>query len=180
MKLSNYDNTTYKLKLSLWKQAAWYFFGGPLLKSYWMPFSTVKVCVLRLFGATIGHNVTIKPGLKVKYPWNLVIEDDVWIGEDTWIDNLALVTIENNCCISQDVYFCTGNHNWSKSTFDLITGEIYVENSSWIAAKSVIGPGVVVGQGVVLCLGSVANKSLNPMTIYSGNPAEPRKDRKIV
>jgi putative colanic acid biosynthesis acetyltransferase WcaF len=36
---------------------------------------------------------------------------------------------------------------------------------------------VVVGKGAVLCLGSVANHSLETMTIYAGNPARPIKKR---
>ena len=35
------------------------------------------------------------------------------------------------------------------------------------------------GQGAVLCLGSVTGRSLAPMTIYAGNPAQPIKERKL-
>lgn len=41
-----------------------------------------------------------------------------------------------------------------------------------------IGPGVTIGRGAVLTLGSVTTYSLESMTIYSGNPAQPVKRRK--
>lgn len=179
MQLNKYQNDSYQIGAPVWKQILWYFFGHPLVQSRWIPLSNIKVSILRLFGAKIGKSVTIKPYVKIKFPWHLKLGDYVWIGENTWIDNLVLVTIESNCCISQDVYICTGNHDWSKTTFDLITGEIYIEEGSWIAAKAIVGPGVTIGKGAILSFGSVTGKSIKPMTIYVGNPAEPIKERKF-
>ncbi len=105
--------------------------------------------------------------------------DHVWIGENAWIDNLASVTLESHVCLSQEVYLCTGNHDWTAADFKLITAEIYIEESSWIAARAVIGPGVKVGRGAILGLGSVTGHSLEAMTIYAGNPAQPIKKRVI-
>lgn len=103
----------------------------------------------------------------------------MWIGENAWLDNVAPITIESHVCISQDVYLCTGNHDWSHPDFKLIPAPIYIEQSSWIAARATIGPGVTVGKGAILSLGSVTGRSLQPMTIYAGNPAQPIKQRVI-
>jgi putative colanic acid biosynthesis acetyltransferase WcaF len=80
-------------------------------------------------------------------------------------------------CLSQGVYLCTGNHNWNHPNFQLIPAPIYIQEGSWIAAKSVIGPGVTIGKGAVLALGSVTGRSLEANIVYSGNPAEPIKKR---
>jgi putative colanic acid biosynthesis acetyltransferase WcaF len=109
----------------------------------------------------------------------LVIKYFVWIGEDAWLDNLDLITIESNCCISQGVYLCTSNHDWGDRSFALSTAPIDIESGSWIAARASIAAGVRVGQSTVLGLGSVATRSLEPMTIYLGNPAIAVKPRKI-
>ncbi|HIK06668.1 MAG TPA: colanic acid biosynthesis acetyltransferase WcaF [Trichormus sp. M33_DOE_039] len=179
MQLDQYTVENYTPGAPLWKQLSWYFLGSPLLESRWLPMSGLKVLVLRWFGAKIGQGVRIKPGVRVKFPWRLTVGDYVWIGEDTWIDNLAYVTIESHVCISQGVYLCTGNHDWNDPNFKLKIAPIYIQESSWIAAKSVIGPGVTVGKGAVLTLGGVAAKSLEAMTIYAGNPAQPIKERKL-
>jgi putative colanic acid biosynthesis acetyltransferase WcaF len=179
MQLDRYTVGSYTPGAPYWKQLLWYFIGSPLVQSYWLPMSALKVWLLRCFGAEIGQGVRIKPGVRVKFPWRLAIGDYVWLGEDAWIDNLALVTIESHVCISQGVYLCTGNHDWSHPHFELKTAGIHLEESSWIAARAVIGPGVTVGKGAVLVLGGVTGRSLDPMTIYSGNPAQPLKARKM-
>jgi putative colanic acid biosynthesis acetyltransferase WcaF len=179
MRLNHYTLGTYTPGASYGKQLLWYFLGDLIVRSYWLPFSGLKVWLLRCFGAQIGQQVRIKPGVRVKFPWKLTIGDYVWIGENAWIDNVASVTLESHICISQNVYLCTGNHDWSHPDFKLVPASIQIQEGSWIAAKAVIGPGVTVGKGAVLCLGSVTGRSLQPMTIYAGNPAQPIKERKI-
>ncbi|NJL23192.1 MAG: colanic acid biosynthesis acetyltransferase WcaF [Leptolyngbyaceae cyanobacterium SM1_3_5] len=179
MYLDRYSLGSYTPGAPYWKQLLWYFLGSPLVRSYWLPISTVKVWILRGFGAQIGQQVRIKPGVRIKFPWRLTIGDHVWLGEDAWLDNLAPITIDSHVCVSQGVYLCTGNHDWSEPNFQLNPGSIHIEESSWIAARAVIGPGVRVGKGAVLALGGVTGRSLEPMTVYSGNPAQPIKVRKI-
>jgi putative colanic acid biosynthesis acetyltransferase WcaF len=87
MHLDKYTLGTYSPGAPLWKQFLRYFIGSPLVESYWLPISNIKVLVLRLFGAKIGQGVRIKPGVKVKFPWRLTVFDYVWIGENAWIDN---------------------------------------------------------------------------------------------
>jgi putative colanic acid biosynthesis acetyltransferase WcaF len=179
MKLDRYTTGSYTAGAPLWKQLLWYFIGSPLVQSYALPLSALKVQILRWFGAAIGTGVRIKPGVRIKFPWRLVVGDHAWIGEDAWIDNLALVTIESHVCISQGVYLCTGNHDWSDENFQLKVAPIYIEQESWIAARCVIGPGVRVGQGAVLTLGCVVGRSLPGMMVYAGNPAEAVKVRRM-
>lgn len=179
MRLDNYTLGSYTPGAPLWKQVLWYFVGEPLVRSYWLPLSSLKVWLLRRFGAKIGDRVRIKTGVRVKFPWRLSVGDCVWIGENAWLDNLAAIEIESHVCISQDVYLCTGNHDWSHPDFQLIPAPIKIEQGSWIAARAVVGPGVTIGRGAVLTLGSVAARSLQSMTIYAGNPAQPIKQRII-
>lgn len=180
MRLDEYTVGAYSPGASLWKQIAWYYLGSPLVSSYWIVGSGFKSWVLRCFGAQMGEGVRIKQGLKVKFPWRLVVGDFVWLGENCWIDNVALVTIESHACLSQEVYLCTGNHDWSSPSFQLKDLPIHIGEGCWIAARAMVAPGVTIGHGAVLCLGSVASRSLKPMTIYAGNPAQAIKERKIL
>jgi putative colanic acid biosynthesis acetyltransferase WcaF len=179
MRLDKYTVGAYSPGAPLWQQVAWYYLGSPLVSSYLIASSGFKSWVLRCFGAQIGVGVRIKSGLKVKFPWRLVVGDFVWLGEDCWIDNVAIVKIESHCCLSQSVYLCTGNHDWNSQSFELKDAPIQLGEGCWLAARSTVGPGVTIGRGAVLCLGSVANRSLAPMTIYAGNPARSIKTRKI-
>ncbi|UZQ55222.1 WcaF family extracellular polysaccharide biosynthesis acetyltransferase [Trichothermofontia sichuanensis B231] len=179
VQLDRYQASDYTPGAPLWQQLAWYFIGTALVESRLIPFSGFKVWVLRRFGARIGHHVRIKPGVRIKFPWRLLVGNHVWIGENAWLDNLAPITLADQVCLSQGVYLCTGNHDWSDPTFALKTGPIHVETGAWIAAKAIVGPGVTIGAGAVLTMGSVTGRSLAPMMIYAGNPAQPIKTRSI-
>ncbi len=180
MRLDEYSVGAYSPGAPFWKQIAWYYWGSPLVSSYWIVGSSFKCWVLRLFGAAVGEGVVIKQGVKIKFPWRLVVGDFVWLGEDCWIDNVAVVSIASHCCISQGVYLCTGNHDWADPRFQLKDLPIQIGTGCWIAARATIGPGVIVGDGAVLCLGGVAGRSLDEMTIYAGNPAQPIKKREML
>lgn len=174
--LSNYNNNWYqpggKLKILLWFVINVLFFINPL-----NPVSSLKVFLLKCFGARIGTGVVIKPGVNIKYPWLLTIGDYSWIGEKVWIDNLAQVTIGKHACISQEAMLLCGNHNYKKSTFDLMVGEIIIEDGAWVGAKSVVCPNVKIESHAILTVNSVATKTLEAYYIYQGNPAKQIRKR---
>ena len=178
LRLADFDSRCFSRGRNALVESLWLALQAMLISSS-LPGSTHRRFLLRLFGANIGQGVCIKPGVRVKFPWRLVIGEHAWIGEDVWIDNLAEVTIGRNSCLSQGVYLCTGSHDWGSSTFELITKPIWIGEGAWIAAKAVIAPGVTVGQGAVLSLGSVATCDLEPWTIYQGVPAKPVASRHI-
>jgi putative colanic acid biosynthesis acetyltransferase WcaF len=138
----------------------WYIVNNLIFFSFF-PFSNIKIKILKLFGAKIGENVIIKEYVRIKFPKNLIIGNNVWIGSGVWIDNISELIIEDNCCISQDVYFCTGNHNVNLETFDLIAKKIVIKKNSWIAAKCIIGPGVEIKENSFLKIGSIITHSKN-------------------
>lgn len=169
--LSKYDNSWYKpggvLKRTVWYMVSILFFKSSL------PFpSRFKKLLLTVFGAEIGNGVIIKPSVNIKYPWFLTIGDNVWIGEEVWIDNLAYVSLGNNVCLSQGAFLLTGNHNYKKKTFDLITEPIKIEDGVWVGAKAVICTGVKLGSHSVISVGSVVSKNTDIYGIYRGIPAE--------
>lgn len=167
--LKSYDNSWFNPGGSAFKRVLWYFTNAIFFTNHLFPVSSVKVALLRLFGATIGTGVVIKPSVNIKYPWNLKIGDYTWIGENVWIDNLAMVSIGANCCISQGAMLLCGNHNYKKSTFDLIVKPITIADGAWIGAKSVVCPGVTIGENTVLTVGSIVTKSVSPNIIISAN-----------
>lgn len=176
--LSKFNNDWYQPG-SRFKRAVWYCFNAAFLLNPMNPFSGLKKFVLRIFGAQIGSKVVIKQRVNVKYPWFLKIGDNSWIGEDVWIDNLAQVDIGANCCVSQGALLLCGNHNYKKEAFDLMVGEIILEEGVWIGAKAIVTGGVRCESHSLLAAGSVTSKNLIAYTIYRGNPAIKVIDRKI-
>lgn len=161
------------------KEVLWLLVRQVLFLSCPFSLSRVKCAVLRIFGARVGIGVIIKPQVKITFPWKLQIGDHVWLGEECWLLNLAPIKLEDNVCISQRALLCTGNHDYTKVSFDLITRPIVVEEGGWIGAGAFVGPGVTVGNHAVLTAGSVAARDLAPWLVFSGNPAQPGRRREI-
>ncbi|MGB8194355.1 MAG: putative colanic acid biosynthesis acetyltransferase [Chitinophagaceae bacterium] len=179
--LSSYKNDWYKaeIKASRFKQIAWYLTNILFFKNSLNISSGLKVSLLRMFGAKVGKGVVIKPSVNIKYPWKLTIGDHAWIGENVWIDNLADVLIGSNACLSQGAMLLTGNHDFTKSTFDLMVKGIVLEEGAWIGAQAMVCPGITCRSHAVLAACSVATKDLEEYKIYQGNPAVEVRERKI-
>jgi putative colanic acid biosynthesis acetyltransferase WcaF len=176
VRLDRFDNAGFDRGRPAWVEAAWLVVQALFVSSF-IPGSTHRRMLLALFGADIASGVIVKPRVRVKFPWKLKVGGHTWIGEGVWIDNLAPVSIGAHVCLSQGAYLCAGSHDWSLNTFDLVTKPIVIEGSAWIAARCVVAPGVTVGEGAILALGSVATRSLEAWTIYAGSPAQPVKRR---
>src|ERR1700722_6956290 len=67
------DNSSYRTTLKIGApvivQIAWYFTNIIFFKNPFNILSSIKVALLRAFGAEIGKGVVIKPAVNIKYPW---------------------------------------------------------------------------------------------------------------
>ena len=176
--LSSYNNDWYKSGPFL-KKILWFLINSVVCQTKLLPISSPKRWLLKLFGARIGKGVVIKPRVNIKYPWRLEIGNHSWIGEGVWIDNLAQVKIGSHVCISQNAILLCGSHDYSKSTFDLMVGEIVLEDGVWIGAGSIVTKDTICKSHALLSLMSVAKGTLEPFSIYAGNPAIFVKNRNI-
>ena len=176
--LETYDNSWYKPG-SILKRLLWYVVSIFFFKGSWNVMSSVKVFWLRVFGAKVGFGVVIRPHVEIKYPWKLIIGNHCWIGEHVWIDNLDVVEIGNQVCISQGALILGGNHDYSAVNFELIVKPIKIEDGVWIGAKSIVTQGVTCRNHSVLGVNSVACDDMHAYSIYKGNPAVQIRDRHI-
>ena len=161
------------------KQLCWYFTNILFFKNSFIISSTLKVFLLKLFGAEVGIGVRIKPCVNIKYPWKLQIGKYSWIGEEVWIDNLDDVIIGDNVILSQGALILTGSHDPSKETFDFTSLPVIMEDGTWIGARAVVYGGVTCHSHSILGINAVAESNLQAYTIYKGNPAVPVLRRMI-
>ena len=177
--LSLTNNRGYDPGRPIWYRTLWLVVEAvTLLNPVFVPYG-LKARILRAFGATIGRDVIIKPGIHVKYPWHLTVGDNVWLGERAWIDNFVPVTIGDNACLSQGAYLCTGNHDWADPGMGLIVRPITLEAGAWVGAFARVGPGVTVREEAIVTLGSVLLGDAEPRGVYQGNPASRIRERTI-
>ncbi len=142
------------------------------------PFHAWRSFLLRCFGATMGSNCHFYPGSKVWAPWNLVCADQVTAGDGVEIYNAAPVTLDSHAILSQNAYLCTATHDYDDPAFPLIAYEMHIGAYAWVCAKASVAPGVNMGEGAVLGLGSVATRSMEAWTVYAGVPAVKVKERR--
>lgn len=142
------------------------------------PFHAWRAWLLRCFGASMGRNCHFYPASKVWAPWNLICADQVTAADGAEIYNPAPITFGSHSILSQDAYLCGATHDYDDPAFPLLAYAMTIGAYAWICARASVAPGVNVGEGSVLGLGSVATKDLAPWTVYAGSPAVKVKDRR--
>ena len=97
------------------------------------------------------------------------------IATRNWSSEPYLITIGNNCQITDNVHFYT--HGGGQAireidpSFDCF-GKIKVDDYAYIGSNSLILPGVTIGKGALVAAGSVVTKSVAPHSVVGGNPAK--------
>ena len=153
-------------------QVAWLTASGAVTTRWWCP-NSVRIAILRAFGAEIGANVLVRHRVRVHWPWKLVVGDDSWIGEEAWILNLEPVTIGSNVCVSQGVLLCTGSHDRGSPTFEFDNAPIRVEDGAWIAARATVLRGVTVGRDAVVGAAALVTRDVPDGAVVRAPSAAP-------
>lgn len=141
------------------------------------PLHAWRAALLRAFGAKLGRGCHIYPGARIWAPWNLECEDVVAIADGAVVYNPAHIFLGSHATVSQEAYLCGATHDYRDAAFPMISRPIRVERYAWVCARSMVQPGITVGEGAVLGLGSVATRDLEPWTVYAGLPARRIKSR---
>ena len=142
------------------------------------PLHSWRAFLLRLFGAKMGPNCHFYPRSRVWAPWNLICADQVTAGDGVEIYNPAPVTLGSHAILSQEAYLCGATHDYDDPAFPLIAYAMNIGAYAWVCARASVAPGVNIGEGAVLGLGSVATRSLEAWTVYAGVPAVKVKERR--
>lgn len=125
----------------------------------------------------MGPYCRFYPGSKVWAPWNLTCADRVAAGDGADIYNPAMIEFGSRAIVSQGAYVCGATHDFDDPDFPLIAYRMKIGAYAWICARACVGPGVNLGEGAVLGLGSVAARDLDAWGVYAGAPAVKLKER---
>lgn len=153
--------------------------GGVLWAIVWLllfrptpkPLSPWRVLLLRLFGARVTGTPFVASSVRIKFPWNLTLEDRACLGPDAEVYNLGPCILRARSTVTQRVYLCGGSHDLSLPALPLITGTIEIGADAFVGAQALVLPGLRIGEGAVVGAGSVVTKDVEPWTIVAGNPA---------
>lgn len=115
----------------------------------------VRPILLRSFGATIGAGVVIREHVYVHAPWNLTLEDNVWVGRGVVVLNHAPIFVSHDVCISQEVMLCSSGHDAGSQHFCYKHKPIRIETGVWVGARATIFAGAHVPANTTVAGASV-------------------------
>ena len=144
------------------------------------PLHSWRSFLLRLFGAKVGLNVHVYPGVKIWAPWNLSLADGCCIGNGATLYSQGYITVGHRAIISQGSHLCTGTHDYTQLSHPLYTLPINIEAYTWVAAEVFIHPGVTIGEGAVIGDRSVVTKDMPAWMVCAGHPCKPLKQRLMI
>jgi putative colanic acid biosynthesis acetyltransferase WcaF len=154
-----------------WLVQALLFHTSPQVLFGWRRF------LLRLFGARIGKGVLIRPSATITFPWKVTIGDYSWIGDDAVLYSLSDISIGSHTVVSQRAYLCAAGHDYTRISFDMLPGPVWIGNQVWIAADVFVGPGVTLAEGCLVGARSAVFHDLPAGMVCYGSPAKPVKPR---
>lgn len=153
-----------KAVIYLWSALELLFIYNP-----WQVSSSLRVRILRLFGAEIGPGVIFRPRTRVKFPWKLHIGARSWIGEGVWFHNQNHIRIGADVVISQDTFLTTGSHAHRRD-MALITSPITIADGAWVTSRCVVLGGSTIGRSALITPLSVVKGAIPANMIAGGNP----------
>ncbi|MEI8388991.1 MAG: acyltransferase [bacterium] len=129
-----------------------------------------------------GDNLSIDLNSTFIFPENIKLSDHIYIGPECLLEARGKIEIHENVIIGPKVTILTSNHRYENAEmlpYDdyYILKPVTIEKNVWIGANVSICPGVRVGEGAVIALGSVVTKDVPKYSIIGGNPAKILKMR---
>jgi acetyltransferase-like isoleucine patch superfamily enzyme len=138
----------------------------------------VRAMLLRAGGVSIGEGTVFGGSIRIegspRPAQNLRIGDRCWINGGCVFDTSAQITIGDRVALAQDVMVLTGTHEIGgpASRAGMVVNQpVRVGNGSWLGARAVILPGVVVGEGAIVAAGAVVTHDVEANTVVAGTPA---------
>jgi len=175
--LKNYKNRhtlMSKLVRVVWNIAWWILFRPTPRGNLFRPW---RIALLKLFGAKVRWSSDVLPSCRIWQPWKLTMGSYACLGENVDCYCVDKICIGDQATVSQGVMLCTASHDIGSRIMELITKPISIQENAWIAANSIVLPGITVGAGAVVGAGSVVAKDVEPWTVVGGNPAKFIKKR---
>jgi acetyltransferase-like isoleucine patch superfamily enzyme len=116
-----------------------------------------------------GQGVYFGGRTVIHAPKNVVIGNNVSIGDNAWIQGNGGLTIGDNCHISRNFTLYTANHRYTgdRLPYDeqLVKKPVVIGRNVWIGMNVCVVPGTKIGDGAIIGMGAVASGEIPSMSI---------------
>ena len=137
-----------------------------------MPSKNIRFYGLKWLGMKVGNNVKFYQGFHIRQPERITIEDGVSIGPKVLLDGRKGLKIGKSAVIAYEAIIWTLNHDYTDENFCVKGAAVEIGAYSWICSRSIILPGIKIGEGAVVASGAVVTKEGPPYSIVGGVPAK--------
>lgn len=134
----------------------------------------------------VGTNVQILYDNMFVDEHNIEIGDNVYIGFGGYYVGSGGIKIGSGTIIAHKVEILTRNHNYNSKDLNsvpydkkYILKSAVIGENCWIGSHVCILPGVTIGEGAVIGMGSVVTEDVPKYAVVGGNPAKVLKYRDI-
>jgi acetyltransferase-like isoleucine patch superfamily enzyme len=149
--------------------------------SGYIPIHRLRHSIYRnLIGINLAKSSIIYCGCRFFDPWKIKVGEHSIVGDHCFLDGRMGITIGNNVNISGGVNIFTLEHDIESPIFEGNGGPVIIKDWAYICSRSIILPGVTIGEGAVVAAGAVATKDVDPWTVVGGIPAKKIKVRPVV
>jgi maltose O-acetyltransferase len=127
--------------------------------------------------AHYGKNISIKPTVVIAAPERLHLGDNVGISTRVYINAVGGCHIGRGCQIAAETIILTVEHQHTGGQslpYDRVrlVKPVYIEDYVWVGMRACIIPGVRIGEGAIIGMGSVVLEDVPPLAVVIGNPAK--------
>lgn len=132
----------------------------------------VRELMSELTGKKIDETFTLFPPFYTDFGKNITIGKNVFINASCHFQDQGGITIGDGSLIGHSVVIATINHGFLPEERSWnYPSPVVIGKNVWIGSKSVILPGVTVGDNAIIAAGAVVSKDVEPDTIVGGVPA---------
>lgn len=159
-----------KRKIRSYKSGLEWWFTNSFLCNF--PSKRFRFWCLKQMGMNLHKDVRFYTGFHIRNPKGITIESGVNIGPNVLLDGRKGLTIGRNAVIAYDAIIWTLNHDYNDIHFCGKGAPVEIGDYAWICSRSIILPGIKIGEGAVVASGAIVTKDVPPYSIAAGVPAK--------
>ena len=137
-----------------------------------IPSRRLRYWGLKILGMNISKNVRFYQGFHIRCPQNISIGEGSSIGPKVLLDGRKGLAIGKSVTIAYEAIVWTLNHDYNDIHFCGRGSPVTIQDYAWICSRSIILPGITIGEGAVVASGAIVTKDVPPYAVVAGVPAK--------